>query len=378
MILSQPVRHVKTASLAIAFALSPTTQAQIAVDTTEVQPISWREAQQKRKYEWYISKQARILADTIVHYQLPSGGWCKNQDWWVSPDTVYLEQCLRTGIGSTIDNGATVSELEYMAKMYYYTNIIAYRVSFLAGVEYLLRAQYDNGGWPQFYPSRGEGHYSDHITFNDNAMLRVMRFLHDVSDNVEPYDMLFLHQDLRDRCLTAYRKGIDCILKCQIMSDGSPTVWCQQHDEHTLLPAQGRAYEPPSYCGTAETCEIISELLAQPNPSEDIIFAIDAAIRWLENHKITGKRIEHFTNSEGKHDIRLADDPSAPALWARMYDLITGEPIFCGRDGIARSSIEDIEYERRNGYNWLNTDPQRLIDMFPAWEERVLMNYMAE
>lgn len=376
--LCQGKHHFKFMSVLMVLMISLSAQAQIAVDSTVVQPISWREAQQKKAYEWHITKQARILADTIVYYQLPSGGWCKNQDWWVNPDTTYLEECKRTGIGSTIDNGATVAELEYLAKMYYYTNIIAYRVSFMAGMEYLLGMQYDNGGWPQYYPARSEGHYSSHITFNDNAMLRVMRFLHDVSENVEPYDMLFLHQELRDRCIKAYSKGIECILKCQIQTDNGPAVWCQQHDEYTLQPAQGRAYEPPSFCGTAETCEIIRELLAQPTPSEEIIFAIDGAIRWLENHKITGKRIEHFTNSEGKRDIRLVSDPSAPALWARMYDLITGEPIFCGRDGVAHSSIDDIEYERRNGYNWLSTDPQKLIDEFPAWEERVLMNYMAE
>ena len=369
---------VKLSALILAFMCALTAPAQVAVDTTEVTPISWREARLKTKYEWYITRQARMLADTIVYYQLPSGGWCKNQDWWISPDTAYLEECKLTGIGSTIDNGATVAELEYLAKMYYYTNIIAYRVAFTKGVEYLLGMQYSNGGWPQFYPSRGDNHYSNHITFNDNAMLGVMHFLKDVASNIEPYDMLFLHQDLRDRCTDAYNKGIRCILDCQIHTDTGLAVWCQQHDENTLKPAQGRAYEPASFCGTYETCELIKELMAQPSPSEEIIFAIDGAIRWLENHKITGKRIEYFTDDEGRRDIRLVDAEDAHNLWARMYDLITGKPIFCGRDGIARDNLEDIEYERRNGYNWLNTTPQELIDGFERWEERVLNNYMAE
>ena len=359
--------------------VSLTSMAQVPIDTTEVVPISWQAAQKLTKYEWYVTKQARTLADTIVYYQLPSGGWCKNQDWWLNPDTNYLNQCKQTGIGSTIDNGATTAELLFLAKMYYYNNIIAYRVAFLKGVEYLLDMQYENGGWPQFYPFRGDNHYSNHITFNDNAMLSVMHFLHDVANNVEPYDMLFLHKDLRDRCMAAYNKGVECILRCQIRTDEEGlTVWCQQHDENTLQPAGARSYEPPSYCGTFETCQLINELLNQPQQTEEIMMAVDGAIRWLDSHKITGKRIQHYTNAEGKPDFRLVNDPTAPALWARMYDLISGQPIFCGRDGITHSNIEEIDYERRTGYSWLGTDPQKLIDEFPEWEARMLNGYMME
>ena len=39
----------------------------------------------------------------------------------------------------------------------------------------------------------------------------------------------------------AFRRGMDCILKCQVVIDGSPTVWCAQHDEITLAPAMGRS-----------------------------------------------------------------------------------------------------------------------------------------
>ena len=351
-------------------------KSQIKVDTAAVTPMSWKEAQVQIKYEWYITRQARMVADSIVRYQMQSGGWCKNQDWGLGPDTAYIKECIASGIGSTIDNGATTKELIFLAKMYYYTNLIEYRVSFLKGLDYLLDMQYDNGGWPQYYPSREKDHYSNHITFNDNAMISVMRFLHDVADNAEPYDMLFLRQEQRDRCRIAYEKGIQCILKCQIRTENGLTVWCQQHDEQTLKPAQGRIYEHPSFCGTIETCEIINELLAQPNPSEDIILAIDGAIRWLENHRITGKRLVKFTDTRGQKDVRLEDDPNAPPLWARMYDLINGQPLFSGRDGIPRRSIAEIEQERRAGYQWYSTKPQQLIDRHTAWEEQILGNYL--
>lgn len=353
--------------------------AQVPVDTTKAEPMSWYQAMRQTKYEWYVSKQARNVADSIVKYQLPSGGWAKNQDWGFGPDTVYMQDCFRTGIGSTIDNGATYQELRFLAKMYYYTNLIDYRIAFLNGMEFLLKMQYENGGWPQYYPSRGEGHYSNHITFNDNAMVNVMNFLLEVSKNGEPYDMLWLPKDLLTRCKAAYDKGVECILKCQIIVDGQPTVWCQQHDEVTFKPAGARAYELPSFCGTSETAKILQVLYAQPNQRDErLIMAIDGAIRWLENHKIEGKAVEHYINKEGKPDIRLVDRPGAPDMWARFYDLISGEPMFCGRDGVPRKKVEEIEYERRTGYSWFGNEPAELIKYHSKWEAYILDSYKME
>ena len=41
-------------------------------------------------------------------------------------------------------------------------------------------------------------------------------------------------------------------------------------------------------------------------------------------------------------DTKVIDDPAAPALWARFYDLETGKPFFCGRDGIKHDSLDQI------------------------------------
>ena len=60
---------------------SVTLLAQIPVDTVPVVPMSWNQARRQTKYEWFVSKQAKAVADSIVKYQLPTGGWVKNQDW---------------------------------------------------------------------------------------------------------------------------------------------------------------------------------------------------------------------------------------------------------------------------------------------------------
>ena len=55
-------------------------------------------------------------------------------------------------------------------------------------------------------------------------------------------------------------------------------------------------------------------------------------------------------------------------MWARFYDLETGEPFFCGRDGIKKKTVAEIEYERRTGYAWYGKWPKDLIDKkYPEW-----------
>lgn len=53
-------------------------------------------------------------------------------------------------------------------------------------MEYLLSGQYDNGGWPQFWP--GMRGYQVHITFNDDAMVNTMEMLRDIYLQKAPYD----------------------------------------------------------------------------------------------------------------------------------------------------------------------------------------------
>ena len=72
-------------------------------------------------------------------------------------------------------------------------------------------------------------------------------------------------------------------------------------------------------------------------------------------------------------DKVVVKDPNAPLLWARFYEIGRNRPIFSGRDGIAKRELADIGYERRNGYAWLGTWPQKVLDdEYPAWKKKVV------
>ena len=95
---------------------------------------------------------------------------------------------------------------------------------------------------------------------------------------------------------------------------------------------------------------------------------------WFKKSAIKGKRIEKFTNADGKKDYRLVDcaqdDAPCPTLWARFYTLDDNRPFFCDRDGVMKFSVSEIGYERRNGYDWYNSDGLEVLKRYAKWEEK--------
>ena len=311
---------------------------------------------------WFATDEARRVAANVLSYQSEAGGWPKNTDLVSRPYTGD-----RSKLEPTFDNKGTVDELRFMARLFATTKDETYRRSFDRGLAYVLSAQYPNGGWPQFFPLR-KGYY-DRITFNDDAMVRVMEFVREVA-TAPVY--AFLDPKERARCQAAFELGLTCILKCQIVVDGRPTVWCAQHDEKTFAPAKARAYELPSFSGS-ESVGIVRLLMSLEKPSAEVQAAIEGAVRWFEQHKVTGLRLETVEDPQGPKGRNLVarPDPSAPPLWARFYDLKTGQPFVCDRDGVPRPKLADLGYERRNGYSWFGEYARDLLDKdYPAWKRR--------
>ncbi|HEU0253485.1 MAG TPA: pectate lyase [Pyrinomonadaceae bacterium] len=203
------------------------------------------------------SAEALRIADNMVLYQRSSGGWPKNTD-------------MEKPLGA---NGATFTQLSYLARVYTAQRQERHRESFLKGLDYLLQAQYANGGWPQFFPNPTG--YQKRITFNDNAMIGVMKLLRDVAA-AKP-EFAFVDESRRARAAKAVEKGIECILKTQLVVKGERTVWCAQHDEITLEPAPARAYELTSLSG-GESVEIVRFLMSIKDPSPATIQAIESAV----------------------------------------------------------------------------------------------------
>jgi membrane-associated protease RseP (regulator of RpoE activity) len=62
---------------------------------------------------------------------------------------------------------------------------------------------------------------------------------------------------------------------------------------------------------------------------------------------------------------------SAKPIWARYYEIDTNTPFFCGRDGIKKYSLAEIEVERRTGYSWYGYYAEKLLSTdYPAWQQK--------
>lgn len=251
--------------------------------------------------------------------------------------------------------------------MFTAANLGRFRDGALAGIDYLLRAQYPNGGWPQYFPLRDD--YSRHVTFNDDAIARVLTMLRQVADGGGPYG--FVDASRRARVRAATERGLEVILESQIRVNGQLTVWCAQHDASTLAPAPARSYELPSFSGS-ESVKIVRYLMSLPDPSPEVATAVDGAVAWLRAHALHGIRVERRPDSSTPrgYDLFVVEAPGAPPLWARFYDLETATPIFVGRDGVKRARLSDIEYERRTGCSYIGGYAASLLEKeYPAWAE---------
>ena len=294
---------------------------------------------------WFLTDSARLVGANVMAHQIENGAWPKNINFFSIPDTVLnpppsnlkpqtsnLKPQISNLTEATIDNGATTTEIRFLMRLFAATGDSLCLESALRGVRYLLSMQYDNGGFPQYFPRRD--HYHARITFNDDAMVSVLRLLREVSLRRAPYGPFPL--SLSVEAAAAVDRGVACILACQYVQGGVRTVWAQQYDEHTLQPAPARAFELAGLC-SAESAAIVEFLQTVSEDHPEVLPAIEDAINWFRAHQLPDGR------------------------WARFYTLEDNRPFFCGRDGVMRFSLDEIEEERRNGYSWYNTRPAKLL-----------------
>jgi PelA/Pel-15E family pectate lyase len=298
------------------------------------QTVEWR-AVLDQSAAWYRTPEATAIAGRVLSWQRTDGGWPKDIDMARGADRP--DSPARSD--STIDNGATVTQIRLLDRVYSATGNARFRDAARRGLDYLFAAQYSGGGWPQFFPLRSD--YSRHITFNDDAMTNVLRLMEDVKSTRA---LSFVDDDRRLQAGLAIDLATALILRAQVRMSGRLTAWCAQHDAVTLEPRPARSYEHASLSGR-ESVEIVRFLMRRPS-RPDIVEAIDAAVDWLR----------HVRRPDG--------------TWARFYEIGTNRPIFSGRDGIVRYDISEIESERRTGYAWIGTWPARLIEVeYPRWRD---------
>jgi len=313
---------------------------------------SWNDFR-KKPVEWFRSDEAKAIASNVLAWQTDNGDWPNDND---SFSPYEADRKMKAG---TFDDGHTTHETRFLVRMYAATGREEYRDAALKAIDLIMEAQYGNGGFPQRYPPSEK--YPRYITFNDRTMVNLLELLRDVSTQDE---FRFAGDERRLIAGRQVDAGIRCVLAAQVRSPTSLEAWGAQHDEHTLEPRAARAFEPASFAA-AESADVLVFLMSFDNPSPEVIEAVEAGVGWIYRARLSGIRVDRKND-----DVVVVEDPSAPPIWARFYDLKTMRPVFAGRDGIVTGSIVDIEKERRTGYGWYGNWGEKVFRAYRAWPYR--------
>jgi PelA/Pel-15E family pectate lyase len=340
--------------------------------------------------EWFTSDEALRAAHNIITYQVADGGWSKNIDMVSNPrapgdlydadnmnrfpDPADFDKPVDESWHyiATLDNDSTWMQIRFLAHVT--TALLAahrdadaapIRASVERGVQYLLASEYPNGGWPQVWPL--EGGYHDAITINDDAMTHAVEILHDVSEGAADYG--FLSPELKRRAGPASARGIECLLRLQVETNGVKTAWAQQYDALTLEPTSARNYEMAAL-SSDESFSIVEFFMGLPNPAPAEVAAVHAAAGWMTKTEILGYRYGsgNFSADRASSDGRkLTAVEGAGPIWARYYQISTNQPIFGDRDKTIHDSVNELSRERRNGYAWYNSAGVAVLVHYKTW-----------
>jgi PelA/Pel-15E family pectate lyase len=292
----------------------------------------------------------------------------------LTPEQITAIQASRDQIDTSFDNDNIHSQVAYLAKAYAAAGDDRWRRACLRGFDFMLAAQLANGGFPQQYPEPTG--YAAHITFNDGVMIGILNVLQDAATNQAHWS--WLDDERRLAAEMAVDRGVDCILRCQILTGGVRKGWCQQHDAETFAAASARTFELASCC-PQETTAIVRFLMRLDSPDKRVENAIDDAVAWLRRSQLSGIRVQRVSAPETAYefhtndfDVVVQSDPHAKPIWARHYEIDTDRPVFAGRDAVKRYALREIERERRTGTPWYGSWPRELLERdYPAWRKKL-------
>ena len=289
------------------------------------------------------SDEGRALAQTIISFQLPCGGWSKAIDYTKGPrplGTQFVAQDRSWHYAGTFDNRSTTEQLKFLARSQSLVPNDATKAAIERGIDYLFAAQAPNGGWPQCFPL--EGGYHDEITLNDDAFVHVLEVLQLIVNGSEGFS--WVDNARKEHARTALDRGHAALLKLQ------RGVWSPQYDLLTGEVVGARGFELAGI-SAGESVEVLRYLMKLKKPSNEIIAAIETGLQWFKDHQLP------------------PGDDGQPR-WARFNDPHTGKPFFPGkRDGRAHATYEEMRKTNPGGYDWFTTKGNDLIGKWAKWRK---------
>lgn len=210
----------------------------------------------------YYLNAARKTADALVYGQLPGGGWhyfidfepTGVREWYETVASKFrwgMEEYRYFYGNATFDDRVTQDAAKFLLRFYNLTHEAAYRGPVLQSLDFVLKAQFPNGAWPQRFPLRddyahdGFPDYTSFYTLNDGAMQATIELL------LEAWGTLG-----DTRYFESARLGMEALIAMQGPDDQA--CWAEQYGPD-MQPIAARTHEPPG-CVVRESIGVLTLL----------------------------------------------------------------------------------------------------------------------
>lgn len=242
----------------------------------------------------YYYHAAQKAAGAIIWGQSYEGGWNYIVDfagdrslkqWYntIGKNGWRLEEFQHYYGNSTFDDDVTSDAASFLMRMYLEKMDPTYKPSLDKAIDFILKSQYPNGGWPQRFPLRndfekqGFPDYSSFYTFNDDVIWENINFL------IQCYLVLG-----EERFLEPIHKGMEFYR----ISQDSNGAWGQQLNME-MEAASARTYEPAAFLpgATIENAFLLLKFY-QFTGDKKFLEGIPKAIKWLEETRLPKNQIE--------------------------------------------------------------------------------------
>lgn len=236
----------------------------------------------------YYYQAAVKAANALIWGQSHHGGWNYMIDfagdrslkqWYntIGKNGWRLEEFQHYYGNATFDDDVTSDAARFLLRIYLEKMDPSYKPALDKAIDFILKSQYPNGGWPQRYPLRHDFNkqnrpdYTSFHTFNDDVIWENVHFL------IQCYLTLG-----DERFLDPIHRGMNFYI---IAQDGSG-AWGQQLD-HNMQTAGARSYEPAALMpSTTFTNAMLLLKFYQYTGERKYLDRVPDAIRWLEETRL--------------------------------------------------------------------------------------------
>ncbi|MFI1773594.1 pectate lyase [Thalassobellus citreus] len=242
----------------------------------------------------YYLKAAQKAAAAVIWGQSNEGGWNYVVDfagdrslkqWYntIGKNGWRLEEFQHYYGNSTFDDDVTSDATRFLLRMYLEELDPKYKPALDKAIEFVLKSQYPNGGWPQRYPlmynyeKHGFPDYSSFYTFNDDVIWENINLL------IQCYLVLG-----EERFLDPIYRGMNFYK----ISQHSSGAWGQQLNMKMEV-ASARTYEPAAFLpgATSENTFLLMKFY-ELTGDRTFLEGVPKAINWLEKVTLPADKVD--------------------------------------------------------------------------------------